>query len=321
MRHSRVLVIGGSGFIGGYLVSELAARGKRVLVPTRYRMAARRLLSLPTVELIEADVNDDATLARLVARADAVINLVGLLHDRRGKPWGPGFESAHVRLPARIAAACSQAGVKRLIHMSALGVVEDGEQSAPSMYLRSKAAGERMIREGRVPGWTIMRPSVVYGQDDRFLNLFASLQKWLPCFVVGRADARFQPIYVGDVARAFANALDEPATLGRTYELAGPDVIALREIIRLAGQLAGVERPVLGLNEILGPLQASLLERMPGPTLMSRDNYDSMAIDNVATGAVAPELGIEPVSLPAMVARWAGERNSRFGNARTRAHR
>lgn len=321
MRHSRVLVIGGSGFIGGYLVAELVARGKRVVVPTRYRMAARRLLSLPTVEVVEADVNDDAQLAALVSRADAVINLVGLLHDRRGKPWGPGFEAAHVRLPARIAAACADAGVDRLVHMSALGVTEGGEQSAPSMYLRSKAAGERAVRESRVAGWTIMRPSVVYGQDDRFLNLFASLQKWLPFMVVGRADAKFQPIYVGDVARAFANALDDQATLQRSYELAGPDVVSLREIIRMSGRLAGVDRPVLGLNEILGPLQASLLEHMPGPTLMSRDNYDSMAIDNVATGPIAPELRIEPVALSAMVARWAGERNTRIGAARTRAHR
>ncbi|MCM5571643.1 complex I NDUFA9 subunit family protein [Burkholderiaceae bacterium FT117] len=321
MRHSQVLVIGGSGFIGGHLVAELAARGKRVVVPTRNRMAARRLLSLPTVDVVEANVNRDDELASLVARADAVVNLVGLLHDRRGKPWGPGFEAAHVRLPARIAAACVAAGVHRLLHMSALGVVEGGEASAPSMYLRSKAAGERAVRESGVRDWTIFRPSVVFGPDDRFLNLFARLQKWLPFMALGRADAKFQPVYVGDVARAFANALDEPATFRHCYELAGPDVYTLRELVRFAGELAGARRPVIGLNEELGRTQALLLELAPGPTLMSRDNYDSMSIDNVASGPIAPELGVQPASLAALAPRWTAERNRRIGAVRTRAHR
>ncbi|MFA7665106.1 MAG: complex I NDUFA9 subunit family protein [Burkholderiaceae bacterium] len=321
MRHSRVLVIGGSGFIGSRVVAELVARGKRVLVPSRYRMGARHLLSLPTVEVVEADVHDDTVLAGLVGRADAVINLVGQLHDRRGKPWGPGFEAAHVRLPARIAAACLAAGVDRLVHVSALGVVEGGETSAPSMYLRSKAAGEQAVRTSGLKGWTILRPSVVYGSEDRFLNLFASLQRWLPVIIVGRADAKFQPIHVSDVARALANALDEPDTIGKTYELAGPDVLSLRELIKLSGRLVDADRPVLGLNEILGPLQARALECLPGRKLMSRDNYDSMAVDNVASGPVAPELGVEPMAIAALVARWGTERNARISDARTRANR
>ena len=228
------------------LVAELVARGKRAIVPTRNPMRARRLLALPTAELVEADIHRDDTLKDLVRGCDAVVNLVGILHDRPAKPWGPRFESAHVRLPARVIAACKAAGVGRLIHMSALGVAEGGETTAPSMYLRSKAAGERVVRDSALACWTIMRPSVIFGPDDHFLNLFASLQRWLPVMMLARADARFQPVYVRDVARAFANVLDLPAACGRCFEIAGPDVCTLRELVRMTGRLAGAPRPVIG---------------------------------------------------------------------------
>ncbi|HRO60049.1 MAG TPA: complex I NDUFA9 subunit family protein [Burkholderiaceae bacterium] len=321
MPYSRVLILGGSGFIGGHLAADLVARGKRVIVPTRNPMRARRLLALPTVELVEADIHRDEVLARLVAASDAVVNLVGILHDRPGKPWGPGFEAAHVRLPARVVDACKAAGVQRLMHMSALGVSENGQDSAPSMYLRSKAAGERAVRDSGLGCWTIVRPSVVFGPDDKFLNLFAKLQRWLPVMALGRADAQFQPVYVGDVARAYANALDAPASCGRCYELAGPTVYTLRELVETAGRLAGVRRPVIGLPDGLGRLQARMLELMPGPTLMSRDNFDSMSIPNVASGPIAPELGVRPTGIAALAPRWIGERNAVFGERRMRAGR
>jgi NADH dehydrogenase len=176
------------------------------------------------------------------------------------------------------------------------------------------------VRESGLPAWTIMRPSVVFGPEDRFLNLFATLQKWLPIMAIGRPQALFQPVYVGDVARAFANALDESATFGRCYELAGPDVYTLRELVRAAGELAGVRRPVIGLPDSLGRLQALTLESLPG-RLMSRDNFDSMSIDNVASGPMAPELGVQPTSLAAVAWRWTSERNLRIGEHRTRAGR
>ena len=322
MLHSSVLVMGGSGFIGGHLVAELAAGGRRVLVPTRNPMgAARRLLPLPTVEVIEADIHRDEELRPMIAGVEAVINLVGILHGRQGRPWGPEFESAHVRLPERVASACAAARVPRLLHMSALGVVEGGESSAPSMYLRSKAAGERKVRESGLPGWTIMRPSVVFGPDDRFLNLFASLQRRLPVLAVGRAEARFQPVYVADVAAAFVSALDTPQTHHRCYELAGPEVFTLRELIGIAGDLAGRRRPVIGLPDGLGRLQASLLEHLPGRTLMSRDNFDSMSIDNVASKPTAAELQLHPSSIAAVAPQWNTGRNARVGEARMRAGR
>ena len=321
MAHARVLLIGGAGFIGSQIAARLSAANRRVVVPTRRHERARHLLPLPTVEVVEADVNDDAQLRRLAGDVDAVINLVGILHGRRGAPWGPEFEAAHVRLPARIASACTAAGVRRLLHMSALGVQAGGEQTLPSMYLRSKAAGERAVRETGALDWTIFRPSVVFGPHDRFLNLFARLQAWLPAMALGRADARFQPVFVGDVAQAFAHALDAPSTHGRCYELAGPDVFTLRELVALAGRLAGHPRPVFGLPDALGRLQAAVLEFAPGPTLMSRDNFDSMAIDNVASGPIATELGVDPTPLGAVAPSYLLRAPARYGVERMRARR
>jgi len=321
MAHARVLLIGGAGFIGSQIAARLGAANRRILVPTRRYERARHLLPLPTVEVVEADVNDDAQPRRLASGVDAVINLVGILHGRRGSPWGPEFEAAHVRLPARIAAACADAGVRRLLHMSALGVQAGGEQSLPSMYLRSKAAGERAVREAGALDCTIFRPSVVFGPHDSFLNLFARLQAWLPVMALGRADARFQPVFVGDVAQAFANALDAPSTHGRCYELAGPDVLTLRELVALAGRLAGHPRPVLALPDALGRLQAAALEFAPGPTLMSRDNFDSMEIANVASGPIAAELGVEPTPLAAVAPSYLLRGPARYGGERMRARR
>ncbi len=309
----RILLIGGTGFIGSRIAARLVAANCHVRVPTRRREAARHLLTLPTVDVVQANVHDDAQLRALVAGADVVVNLVGILHGRAGAPWGPEFEAAHVRLPARVAAACAAAGVRRLLHMSALGVTEGGERSGPSMYLRSKAAGERAVRAAHGVDWTVFRPSVVFGPGDSFLTLFARLQAWLPLMALARAGARFQPVFVGDVAQAFVNALQRPETIGRCYELAGPDVFTLRELVRLAGAYAGHRRPVVGLPDALGRLQAALLEFAPGPTLMSRDNFDSMSLDNVASGPMAPELGVTPTALAAVASSYLGRSPARRG--------
>ncbi len=295
MEFPRVLVVGGSGFIGRTIVSFLVARGHQVVVPTRRRARARHLLLFPTCEVVEADVHDYATLAALVADCDAVINLVGVLHSHRGDPYGPEFARAHVDLPRNIVHAMHDAGMDgvrpgRLLHMSALGAAS----GAPSMYLRSKADGEAAARS--VPGiaTTIFRPSVVFGPDDNFLNMFARLAAWLPVLPIGGADVRMQPVFVEDVASAFVNALANPDTFGRSYELCGPRVYTLREIVRLAAIASGHPRPVLGLPDALARLQAWVLERMPGEPLLSVDNLDSLRVDSVAPPdwTLAPELGI-----------------------------
>ena len=299
MRHQNLLVLGGSGFIGGHLVAALAGDGRRVTVPSRRRETAKRLILLPTVDVVQADVSDDATLRRLVRGRDAVINLVGILHGDTAQPYGKAFAAAHVELPRRVVAACRDAGVSRLLHMSALGAAIDG----PSMYLRSKAAGEAVVEDAGAIATTIFRPSVIFGPEDHFLNLFATMQRWLPFVPLAGASALFQPVSVRDVAAAFVHALDDGESYSRIYELTGPRVYTLEELVQIAGSFrAGGEghpRPVLRLPDGLGRLQAAMLEFAPGPTLMSRDNFDSMRTPSVASSHFPGlmELGIDATPL------------------------
>ncbi|MDH4192122.1 MAG: complex I NDUFA9 subunit family protein, partial [Betaproteobacteria bacterium] len=202
MHDADVLVIGGSGFLGRHLVAQLAARGARVTVPARRPERARPLRILPTVEVLHADIGRRRTLMRLVRGRDVVINLAGILHGRRIRSrergpnhYGPEFARAHVELPLAIVAACREAGVKRLLHLSALGAAPDG----PSEYLRSKGVGEQLMLATEDLDVTIFRPSVIFGPGDNFLNLFARLAGITPLLAVVCPDARFQPVYVGDV--------------------------------------------------------------------------------------------------------------------------
>lgn len=318
MRNQTLLVLGGTGFIGRHLVARLVGEGWRVRVPTRRLSRAQPLLPLPTVDIHECDIHDPRALESLTAGCAAVINLVGVLHSRPGDPWGPAFEQAHVALPRRVIEACRGQDVRRLLHMSALGAA--GAPPLPSMYLRSKAEGERLVRESGLD-WTVFRPSVVFGPDDRFLNLFATLQRFAPVVPLARAQTRFQPVYVGDVAQAFVNALTRPQTIGRAYELAGPEVLTLRQLVRLAGRHAGCSRPVIGLPDSLGRLQAMLMGALPGPTLMSVDNFDSMQVDNVASGPIAPELGITPTRISTGSADPEARRQQRLDLDRARHSR
>lgn len=316
MRHSNVLVLGGSGFIGRYLANLLVSRGCRVLVPTRRRARARHLILLPTCDVVETDIMEDAALDRLVARQDAVINLVGILHGNEQQ-----FQRAHAQLPQRIIAACNKHRVGRFLQMSALGATP----SAPSMYLRSKAAGEAAVRVSSL-AWTVFQPSVVFGVEDRLLNLFARLGFWFPVLPLAGAKARFQPVWVEDVARAFANALDNHATFGKAYELAGPRIYTLRELAEFATRAAGHPRPVIGLPDGLARLQARLMELMPGAPLLSRDNLDSMKVDNVAGQqpySPAPELGIglTPMEPEAALYLAGMHPRTRFSGMRARARR
>ena len=316
MQHRNILVIGGAGFVGRYLVNELVGRGCRVLVPTRRRDSAKHLIMLPTCEVVDASVHDDATLARLVEGQDAVINLVGILHGTEAK-----FEQAHVALTQRIAAACARARVHRYLHMSALGADADG----PSMYQRSKGRAEQAVRESKL-AWTIFRPSVIFGAEDSFLNMFARLAAIAPVLPIGGAQVKFQPVWVEDVSRAFVNSLDNEATVGKTYELCGPKVYTLRELVQFAAAAAGHRRPVVALPDAVARLQARLMELAPGEPLLSRDNLDSMKRDNIASRqpyVPAPELGITPTPLePEASLYLAGlHPRTRFGGFRARARR
>jgi uncharacterized protein YbjT (DUF2867 family) len=309
MRFDRVLVLGGSGFIGRHLVAELVRRGKKVTVPSRRRERAKHLILLPTVEVVETDLFGPGVLQGLVRRHDAVINLVGVLH-------GPNFEKPHVELPAALVEACRAGGVRRLVHMSALGAAVD----APSQYQRSKGKGEQTVMEASDLDVTVFRPSVVFGPEDRFLNLFAKLARIFPVLALPCADARFQPVYVGDVAQAFADALDDPDAVARRLELAGPREYTLKELVKLVCQCTGRHRVVVGLPDSLSYMQAFFLEKLPGQ-LMSRDNIRSMQVPN--TTQVQFPFGIQPRALEAVAPSYlapSGPRE-RYPQLRWRARR
>ncbi|WP_319242163.1 complex I NDUFA9 subunit family protein [uncultured Propionivibrio sp.] len=277
MQAQSVLLIGGSGFVGTSVIESLAQRGLRIVVPTR---RVPRRTSSPAVEWVNADVNADGVLAALMPGVDAVINLVGILHDRDSSaPFGRGFSAAHVELPRKIVAAMHAAGVRRLLHVSALRASD----AAPSAYLRSKAAGEAALREADGIEVTIFRPSVIFGPDDAFLNLFARLLRVFPVLPLAGATARFQPVFVGDVARVLADAIERPETVGQIYELGGPRVYPLRALVEYVAVCRGLRRLVVPLPMPLAYLQAGLLGCLPQPP-MTIDNLRSMRLDNICDG-------------------------------------
>ena len=298
----QVAVLGGTGFVGHavceHLVERSGGAGGRIVVPTRRLRHGLALQSLPTVQLVQANVHDDRDLARVLAGCEAVVHLVAILHGSEAE-----FERVHVQLPQRVAAACKAAGLRRVVHVSALGVAPD----APSRYLRSKAAGEQVWRESGLDV-TVLRPSVIFGARDRFLNLFAQLQALAPFVPLGGAHARFQPVWVEDVAAAVVRCLDQPATIGQVFECAGPQQFTLADLVRLAGRLSGHPRPVLPLPGALARLQALVMECLPGEPLMSRDNVDSMRVPNVATpGQPGLEaLGVQASGVEGVAAGYLG---------------
>lgn len=289
MEIRNVCVIGGAGFVGRHVVHLLAARSWNVRVPTRRRERAKPLILLPTVDVVEANVHAETELAQLVRGMDAVVNLVGVLHDERGER---GFEQAHVELSRKVIAACEAHGARRYIHMSALGADVNG----PSRYQRTKGAAEALVRASGLD-WTIFRPSVIFGREDRFLNLFAMLLKIAPVMFLARPDARFQPVFVEDVAAAFAHSVTDLAACGKSYDLCGPRAYTLRELVALVGAITGHRRPIIGLNDTLSYLQALALELAP-MKLMTRDNYYSMKVDNVSSEPFP--FGITPAAIEAV---------------------
>ena len=289
-----MLVLGGSGFVGRHLVGRLVTAGWQVVVPTRQRERAKHLILLPTVDVREADIHDPVVLARLATGADAAINLVGILNEsRRGD-----FERAHVELARKLCVACRRAGVPRLLHMSAL----HADVAGPSRYLSSKGEAETLVADTDL-AWTIFRPSVIFGREDSFLNLFARLERFLPVIALACAKARFQPVYVGDVADAFLRALGDDRTRRHRYALCGPTVYTLRELVAYVGEVTGYRRPIVPLGAALGSLQALALELLPGK-LMSRDNLASMRVDSVCGAGHPRLLGPEPTPLEAIAPEY-----------------
>ena len=323
-----ILVLGGSGFIGAHICEKLVRAGCRVSVATRKAEHAKPVMHLPGLTVLVCNVHDEAALTQAAAGMDAVVNLVAILHGSVA-----AFSHVHQELTAKIARACRAQSVRHLVHVSALGVNTDQPHALPSHYLRSKALGELALMDvlglrgagaaaSLGTSLTVLRPSVVFGAGDQFLNVFAALQAHCPVMPLACADALFQPVWVEDVAHAVVQSvgqgLDGVAPL-QVFELAGPQVRSLRELVQFAARCAGIGqgrgRPVLGLPLWMGRVQAALLGLLPGAPLMSADNLASMQIPNVATGRVPGlvDLGITPASLETIGPQYLGADPARAG--------
>ena len=297
MAIKKVLLLGGSGYVGTYIANRLSQRGIEVTVPTRRRERTKALIIQPNVLMPQANIHCQETLTELMRGQDAVINLVGILHSRDVQfPYSKDFAQAHVELPKKIVAACKATGVRRLVHMSALGA----NPKAPSEYLASKGDGEAVVMaaQGELDV-TVFRPSVIFGQGDAFLNMFAKVLGIAPVFPLGFGHARFQPVWAADVADAFIDCLSDHTSFGQVYDLVGPKVYTLRELVDYTKALTGSTARIIALGEGLAYLQAGLMWLAPNP-MMSPDNLRSMQVDNIAGANAKLPPDWQPTALEAI---------------------
>ncbi len=303
MSYPPVLLIGGSGFVGRSVTARLVERGYSVIIPTRLLPHPHQNSRTHQIQWVEGSLYKPQFLESLchqIGPAGIVINLVGLLHDKPAKPYGLQFKAAHVDLVQRILDSMKAREVRRILHMSALGA----DRAGPSMYQRSKGEGEQRVRSSDLD-WTIFRPSVIFGAHDNFINLFSKLARRFPVLPLACATARFQPVSVENVAEALVRSLAMPQTLGQSYDLAGPEILTLAELVQFAARRTGHTRLIVPLPAWLGTLQALMFEALPGPMLMSRDNLASMRLDNVLPPGAPLTLdtvfGIRPETLDSLL--------------------
>ncbi len=317
----QICVLGGSGFVGQRIVSTLVAEGHTVRVLTRRRERHRELLVLPTVEVVDADVHNLDDLKQQFAGQDTVINLIGILNEKRDN--GKGFYHVHVELAQKVIEACKSQGVKRLLHMSALNA---DAATGSSYYLRSKGEAEQRVHATQGIKVTSFRPSVIFGPGDSFINRFAELLRMTPGIMpLACGQSRFAPVFVGDVAQAFARSLDNPATYGQRYNLCGPHEYTLQQLVQYTAQLMGLKRRVISLGKFNSWLQANILQYFPGKPF-SRDNYRSLQMPSTCKKGehvLQNVFGIEPMSIEAEVPRYLINRVSRenYMDLRRHAHR
>lgn len=294
-------------------MARLIREGHRVTVLSRDRERHKHLLVLPGLTLDNCDVYDEAQLSERFRGKDVVINLVGILNERGF--GGAGFRRAHTELTRVVLQAARSAGVPRLLQMSAL----NASAAAPSYYLQSKGAAERLIQEQRGDlEWTIFQPSVMFGPGDSFLRRFANLLASIPfAFPLARPNTRFQPVLVDDVIEALLRCLHGAACIGQTYQLGGPQVFTLREILELVAKITGQRRWIIGLPNFLGQLQGLMMNVVPGRPFSS-DNYRSLTVDSVCSEDGFAKLGIKPQSMVASASQYLGafEDNARLSSNR-----
>src|ERR1700723_131259 len=313
MRLQSIAVLGGTGFLGTRLVARLIKDGHQVTVLSRDREQHKHLLVLPGLTLQNCDVYEEAQLSEYFRGKDIVINLIGILNERGFS--GVGFRRAHTELTQGVLQAARSAGVTRLLQVSALKAAVD----APSYYLRSKGEAEMLIRETSTAlDWTIFQPSVMFGPGDSFLNRFAGLLAALPAvFPLAKPNARFQPVLVDDVIEAMLRCLHGGASSRQTYELGGPQVYSLREIVGLVAKITGQRRWIVGLPDFAARTQALIMDFVPGRPFSS-DNYRSLTVDSVCGEDGFARLGIKPQSMVASARQYLGalEDNARLSQNR-----
>ncbi|QOC22328.1 complex I NDUFA9 subunit family protein [Wenzhouxiangella sp. AB-CW3] len=315
----KILVLGGSGFVGSHLARRLDREGHELTIATRHAPRCRHLTVLPGVRVRQFDPHDVNALARELKGHDVAINLVGILNERL-LGGGQGFRKAHVTLVETLIDACVRSDTPRLIHMSALNAGQ-GE----SHYLRTRGEAENMIedagRQGRLQT-TILRPSTIFGPDDSFLNRFAGLLRISPLLPLARPDARFAPVYVGDVVEAFVQVLSRNDSAGQTYDLCGTEQWRLIDLVRWLRDQLELRRAVVGLPDALGRLQGMVFDFIPGKPFSS-DNYRSLLLDSVCTKDGFAALGIRPWGMSELAPSWLGRqgRQQRYQQYRRKARR
>ncbi len=316
MKKKTVGLFGGTGFVGLHLCSQLVDAGYHVRVLARHPQRNRRLMVLPGLQLIEGNPYQPEDRKKLLEGCDVAINLIGILNERGNK--GTGFRQVHVDLSKGILQSCLDHKVPRLLHMSALNA--DAAQGA-SHYLRTKGEAENYMHtiSGRQIQITSFRPSVIFGPGDSFLNRFADLLKKIPLFFpLACPDSRFAPVYVEDVVYAFVRSIDDPETFSQRYDLCGPHVYTLRELVEYTARTIGVRKTIIGLPDWASRLQARMMELVPGKPF-SMDNYRSLQVDSVCKENTTPC----PTPLEAIAPSYLGHEdfNARMQSFRTQANR
>ena len=296
----RIVILGGTGFVGCHLASRLAADGHAVKVLSRNKEAKRDVAVLPGVDVASCNVYDRVALERELSGADAVVNLVGILNEPGFS--GRGFRRAHVELTQLVVDAARNARVPRILQMSALNAGR-----GDSHYLRTRGEAEAVVERSGLQ-WTIFRPSVIFGREDGLFFRFASLLRLVPVLPLARSRTRFAPVYVNDVAEAFARAVADRGTVSRHYELGGPRVMTLAEIVRYTRDVLGMRRAIVPLPDFMGRLQAFAMDFVPGKPFSS-DNFKSLALDSVPQDDGLAALGIAKTPIEAVVPFLLGERN------------
>ncbi len=300
MKHARVCVIGGTGFVGRHLVKRLARAGYQTRVPTRHPQRHRDLRLIAGCELTAIGGWDEAALRETIAGCRAVVNLVGILNEGRGRT----FEQSHVKLVEQVVRAAGASGAEAYLHMSAL----NADPAGPSEYLRSKGRGEAIALEQASAGLSVtrFRPSVIFGPGDGLFTRFATLLRLLPGpFPLACPDAKLAPVYIGDVTAAMLRVLQDPACRGECYELCGPRVFSLREILTYTGDRIGRPVRVIGLSDRLAQLQARVFEKLPGRPF-STDNYLSLQVESLCREDGLGRLGLTATDVDLIVPTYLG---------------